>query len=33
MTPGFGVDGLLSLDFLRGQVLAVDFRSGQITLS
>jgi hypothetical protein len=28
-----GVDGLLGLDFLRDQNLAIDFRSGQITLS
>jgi hypothetical protein len=31
--PSFGVGGLLGLDFLRDQVLTVDFRSGQITLS
>ncbi len=31
--PGFAVDGLLGLDFLRDQVLTVDFRLGQITLS
>lgn len=28
-----GVDGLLGLDFLRAQVLTIDFRSGQITLA
>ena len=27
------VDGLLGLDFLRGQVLTIDFRAGQITLT
>lgn len=27
------VDGLLGLDFLRRQVLTLDFRSGQITLT
>jgi hypothetical protein len=26
------LDGLLGLDFMRGQVLALDFRAGQITL-
>jgi hypothetical protein len=26
------VDGLLGLDFLRDQVLTIDFRTGQITL-
>jgi hypothetical protein len=28
-----GVDGLLGLDFLRGQILTLDFRVGQITLA
>ncbi len=28
-----GVSGLLGLDFLRAQVLALDFASGQITLA
>jgi predicted aspartyl protease len=28
-----GIDGLLGLDFFRGQVLTLDFRSGLITLS
>jgi aspartyl protease len=28
-----GVDGLLGLDFLRDQILTIDFRSGQIALS
>jgi predicted aspartyl protease len=27
-----GVDGLLGLDFLRGQILTLDFVSGQVTL-
>jgi hypothetical protein len=27
------VDGLLGLDFLRGQTLTIDFRAGQITLA
>ncbi len=27
------VDGLLGLDFLRGQVITIDFRTGRITLS
>ena len=28
-----GVDGLLGLDFLRGQSLTLDFRSGQLKLA
>jgi predicted aspartyl protease len=28
-----GIDGLLGLDFLRGQRLEIDFRSGRISLS
>jgi len=32
LPPSAGVDGLLGLDFIRGQRLTVDFRSGQITL-
>jgi hypothetical protein len=31
--PSAGVDGVLGLDFLRGGVLTIDFRSGQITLT
>jgi hypothetical protein len=31
--PSTSFDGLLGLDFLRGQVLTIDFRLGQITLS
>jgi hypothetical protein len=30
---GLIVDGVLGLDFLRGHVLTIDFRSGQITLA
>lgn len=33
LPPSAGVDGLLGLDFLRGQSLSVDFRAGQITLT
>lgn len=33
LPPSAGVDGVLGLDFLRGQVLTIDFRAGQITLS
>jgi hypothetical protein len=33
LPPIPGVDGLLGLDFLRDQVLTVDFRLGQITLA
>jgi len=32
LPPSAGVDGLLGLDFFRGQSLSVDFRSGQISL-
>jgi predicted aspartyl protease len=28
-----GVDGLLGLDFFRGQNLTIDFRAGQVTLA
>ena len=28
LPPSAGVDGLLGLDFFRGQVLTIDFRSG-----
>ena len=31
--PSASIDGLLGLDFLRGQVLNIDFRTGSITLS
>jgi hypothetical protein len=30
---GSAADGLLGLDFLRNQVLEIDFRAGQITLT
>lgn len=33
LPPSAGVDGLLGLDFLRGQQLTVDFRNGQVTLA
>jgi predicted aspartyl protease len=33
LPPQSAVDGLLGLDFLRGQVLTVDFQAGRITLS
>jgi predicted aspartyl protease len=33
LAPGVGLDGLLGLDFFRGQVLTLDFRAGLITLS
>jgi hypothetical protein len=32
LPPRAGVDGLLGLDFLRGQRLSIDFREGAITL-
>lgn len=32
LPPGTGVDGLLGLDFLRGQELNIDFRNGRLTL-
>jgi predicted aspartyl protease len=33
LPAGVSVAGLLGLDFLRDQVLTIDFRAGQITLS
>jgi len=33
LPPSAGVDGLLGLDFLRGQGLTIDFRAGQVTLA
>lgn len=33
LPPGAEIDGVLGLDFLRGQVLTLDFRVGLITLS
>jgi predicted aspartyl protease len=32
LPPSAGVDGLLGLDFLRGQRLVLDFRAGTITV-
>jgi hypothetical protein len=32
LPPSAGVDGLLGLDFLRGQELNIDFRKGTVTL-
>ncbi len=33
LPPSASVDGLLGLDFLRGQELNIDFRKGHLTLS
>jgi hypothetical protein len=33
LPPSSGVDGLLGLDFLRDQILTIDFRSRQIALA
>jgi len=33
LPPSAGVDGLLGLDFFRGLNLAMDFRTGQVTLA
>lgn len=33
LPPSSGIDGLLGLDFLRGQIVNIDFRNGSITLS
>ena len=33
LPPSAGVDGLLGLDFLRGQNLTIDFRGGQVTVA
>jgi predicted aspartyl protease len=33
LPPSTGVDGLLGLDFLRGQILTLDFRAGQISVT
>lgn len=33
LPPSAGIDGLLRLDFVRGQTLTVDFRSGTINLT
>ena len=33
LPPSAGVDGLLGLDFFRGQSLTIDFRTGQVKLA
>ncbi len=33
LPPGTGVDGVIGLDFVRGQRLVIDFRSGRIDLA
>jgi hypothetical protein len=33
LPAGIQTDGVLGLDFFRGQVLTIDFRAGQVTLS
>ncbi len=33
LPPSAGVDGLLGLDFLRGQVLTIDLKAGQVLLT
>lgn len=33
LPPSAGVDGLLGLDFLRGQVLSIDFGQGVVSLT
>jgi hypothetical protein len=33
LPPAAGIDGLLGLDFLRGTILTLDFKAGQITLA
>ena len=33
LPPSAGIDGLLGLDFLRGQTVTVDFRTGTIMLA
>lgn len=33
LPPSASVDGLLGLDFFRGQSLILDFRAGQVTLA
>jgi hypothetical protein len=32
LPPSAGIDGVLGLDFMRGQKLVLDFRSGEMTL-
>jgi predicted aspartyl protease len=33
LPPSAPIDGLLGLNFFRGQVLTIDFRNGQLTLA
>jgi predicted aspartyl protease len=33
LPPSAGVDGVLGLDFLRGQLLSIDFASGRLALA
>ncbi len=33
LPPGSNVDGLLGLDFLRGQILTIDFRANWLSLA
>jgi len=33
LPPSATIDGVLGLDFFRGQTLTIDFRTGQITLA
>jgi predicted aspartyl protease len=33
LPPSAGIDGLLGLDFFRGQILTLDLRTGQVTLA
>jgi len=33
LPPSAGVDGVLGLDFLRGQLLSIDFQNGRLTLA
>jgi predicted aspartyl protease len=33
LPPSAGVDGVLGLDFLRGQVLTINFRSGKLAFA
>ncbi len=33
LPPSAGVDGVLGLDFLRGQLLSIDFHNGRLTLA
>ena len=33
LLPTADIDGLLGLDFFRGQVLSIDFRNGQLVVS